>query len=100
MNDIPLHLLPSIKTALGTLYLKLSREDAEKRVAALRVKADQASAAYDDAWDAYMAALTRSPRQPKLVASLEAKLDRQRAKCAAVEEEAFIAQRLLAQYTP
>ena len=99
MNDIPLHLLPSVKTPLGTLYLKLSREDAEKRVAALRVKADRASDVYDDLWDSYIAALSADPPQRKLVASLEAKLDRQRSKCASTNEEAFIAQRLLAQYT-
>jgi hypothetical protein len=100
MNDIPLHLLPSVKTPLGTLYLKLSREDAVKRVAALRVKADRASDVHDDLWDSYIAALSADPPQPKLVASLEAKLDRQRNKCASTNEEAFIAQRLLAQYTP
>lgn len=100
MNDIPLHLLPSIKTPLGTLYLKLSREDAAKRVAALRVKADQASAVYDDAWDAYIAALSRSPRQPKLVASLEAKTERCRQKYLGIVAEMVTQQQLMNCHTP
>jgi hypothetical protein len=99
MNDIPLHLLPSVKTPLGTLYLQLSREDAEKRVAALRVKADRARSAYAEAWGEYEATFAAQPQQPKLIASLEARVDRLLAKRLATQNDVKLAEALLKHYS-
>jgi hypothetical protein len=99
MNDIPLHLLPSVKTPLGTLYLKLSREDAEKRVAALRVKAGRAQSTHDEAWDEYIAALAAKPQQPKWTASCAARAERLRTKCLAAAYDVMLAELLLNHYS-
>jgi hypothetical protein len=99
MNDIPLHLLPSVKTPLGTLYLKLSREDAEKRVAALRVKADRAWSTYDEARHEHQAAFAAEPQQPKWIASLEARADRLLTKYVSAHDDVKLAELLLKHYS-
>ncbi len=75
MNDIPLHLLPSIKTPLGTLYLKLSRDDAEKRAMLLRIRLGKHTQALALARFALREAEAERPPKPKLVASLKAKVE-------------------------
>ena len=99
MNDIPLHLLPSVKTPLGTLYLKLSREDAEKRVAALRLKADRAGITYAEARDEYEVALAAEPQQPKWIAALEARSDRLLTKYVSAQNDVTLAELLLKHYS-
>jgi hypothetical protein len=99
MNDIPLHLLPSVKTPLGTLYLKLSRDDAEKRVAALRAKADRARRTYAEAWDEYEAAFVAKPHQSKWIASLEARAGRLLTRYVAAHDDVKLAELLLKHYS-
>jgi hypothetical protein len=99
MNNIPLHLLPSIKTPLGTLYLQLSREDAEKRVAALWAKAGRAWSTYDEALHEHQAALAAEPQQPKWIASLDARADRLLGKYVSAHNDVKLAELLLKHYS-